>query len=171
MHVNKIPITSAAKTVVPNGHLIATSTDLTRRCNANPTEPKLGIFTYDYADDKSFNIQFKKWRFFFSFRIYFYITRWSTAASATTRKANASLASTGTRQKTATKWNAVRLLKHTRSQPRRWRNYRDSKHTNAVPTYKHYSCLILVLISRQNVPDWLITSRRTKRRTAIKTTT
>lgn len=112
--------------------------------------------------------------FFFSFRTYFYITRWSTAASATTRKANASLASTGTRQKTATKWNAVRrLLKHThtRSQPRRWRNYRDSKHTNAVPTYKHYSCLILVLISRQNVPDWLITSRRTKRRTAIKTTT
>ena len=104
MHVNKIPITSAAKTVVPNGHLIATSTDLTRRCNANPTEPKLGIFTYDYADDKSFNIQFlKNDAFFFSFQIYFYITRWSTAASATIRKANASLASTGTRQKTATK--------------------------------------------------------------------
>jgi hypothetical protein len=67
MHVNKIPITSAAKTVVPNGHLIATSTDLTRRCNANPTEPKLGIFTYDYADDKSFNIHnFKKMTPFFS---------------------------------------------------------------------------------------------------------
>ena len=102
MHVNKIPITSAAKTVVPNGHLIATSTDLTRRCNANPTELKHGIYTYDYAGDESFNIQFKN-DAFFSFQIYFYITRWSTAASATIRKANASLASTGTRQKTATK--------------------------------------------------------------------
>lgn len=102
MHA-KIPNTRAPRqtSATRNGRPNAISTDPTRRCNANPTELILGNTLN--ASTKSFCTQFNDVNCIYSKSIFTSYGGWSTAASATARKANAFLAPTGTRRKSATK--------------------------------------------------------------------